>query len=301
VIKTLKEEAADDMKKRDQCFEQYQKIESTVKKTEWLIEKNEAKIGKLEALLEALNEEKDETLEAIEQVKEDVKAMQKTRKEENEAFEEAKKDDQEAIKLLVEARKVLKEYYAKNEIEFGKIQGGEGELLLQDPDEALEADFSGKGSRKTETKGIVSLMTMIIEDLNDEIKNAMTAEEKAQDTFEEALKIAKALQEDLEKKVETLSDQIAKKDEDLSDEEKDLENNEDDLQKELDYKKEIEPDCEFIINTFDKRAKFRTAEMDGLIEAKEFLAGASTNLLQKVNTRPSSDNALAHIQFLGMR
>jgi len=30
-----------------------------VKKTEWLIEKNEAKIGKLEALLDALNEEKD--------------------------------------------------------------------------------------------------------------------------------------------------------------------------------------------------------------------------------------------------
>jgi len=77
VIKTLKEEAADDAKKRDQCLEEYQKIESTVKKTEWLIEKNEAKIGKLEALLEALNEEKDETLEAIEQVKEDVKAMQK--------------------------------------------------------------------------------------------------------------------------------------------------------------------------------------------------------------------------------
>jgi len=306
IIATLKKEAADDLKKRDQCLEQYQKIESTVKKTEWLIEKNEAKIGKLQALLKALQKEKDETLEAIKQVKEDIKAMKKTRKEENEAFVQAKKDDQDAIKLLVKARKFLKEYYAKNEIEFGKIQGGEGESLLQDPDfavpkdQAPEADFSDKGSRKDGAKGIVSLMTMIIEDLNDEIKNGMTAEEKAQEAFDEALKTAEALQEELEKKVTTLDDQIGKKEEDLSDEKKDLGNNKADLQKELDYKKEIEPDCEFIINTFDNRAKKRTAEMEGLIEAKEFLSGASTNLLQKVNTSPSSD-VLAHIQFLGMK
>merc|ERR1719492_138801 len=129
----------------------------------------------------------------------------------------------------------------------------------------------------------------------------MTSEEKAKEAFEKALKTAEKLQKDLEEKVVTLSDQIGKKEEDLSDEEKDLKNNKDDLKKELEYKKEIEPDCEFIINTFDKRAKMRTAEMDGLTEAKEFLSGASTNLLQNVNTSPSSNNDLAHIQFLGMR
>merc|ERR1719444_430629 len=280
IIAELKEEAEEDIDKRDQCLEEYQKIESTVKKTEWLIEKNEAKIAKLEALLKALNKEKDETLEAIEKVKEDIKTMKKTREDENAAFKEAKKDDQDAIKLLLEARKVLKEYYDKNDVALGKIQGGEGELLqapdFEQGDQAPGAEFSGKGARKTEAKGVVSLMTMIIEDLNDEIKNAMTAEEKAQAAFEEALKTAEALQKELEEKVVTLDDQIAKKEEDLSDEEKDLKNNEDDLKKELDYKKEITPDCDFIINAFHSRAKMRTMEMDGLTEAKEFLSGAST-------------------------
>merc|ERR1712008_338181 len=114
--------------------------------------------------------------EAIEDVKEDIKAMKKTRKEENKEFLQAKKDDQDAIKLLVKARKFLKDYYEKNK-------------------------------------------------------------------------------------------------------------NKEDLQEELDYKKEIQPDCDWIIGAFEKRAKLRTAEMDGLVEAKEFLAGASTeeaSLVQKV-------------------
>jgi len=308
IIAELKEEADEDMKKRDQCLEEYQKIESTVKETEWLIEKNEAKIEKLEALIEKLRKEKEETLEAIEQVKEDIKAMKKTRKEENEEFLQAKKDDQDAIKLLVEARKFLKDYYEKNKIPLGKVQ--EGSFMQQGPefevpeDQAPEADFSGKGSRKNEAKGIVSIMTMIIEDLNDEIKNAMTAEEKAQLAFEKALAAAEALQEDLEKKVVTLDEQIAKKELDLSEEEKDLANNKEDLQNELDYKKEIEPDCDWIIGAFDKRAKMRTAEMDGLVQAKEFLAGASTeeaSLVQKVGKHSSNEKTLESIEFVGLQ
>jgi len=308
IIAELKEEAVEDLKKRDQCLEEYHKIESTVKKTEWLIEKNEAKIEKLEALLEKLNKEKEDTLEAIEQVKEDIKAMRKTRKKENEEFLQAKKDDQDAIKLLVEARKFLKDYYEKNKIPLGKVQGGS--FMQQGPefevpeDQAPDADFSGKGSRKNEAKGIVSIMTMIIEDLNDEIKNAMTAEEKAQLAFEKQLAAAEALQEDLEKKVVTLEEQIAKKDDDLSEEEKDLDNNKEDLQKELDYKKEIEPDCDWIIGAFEKRAKMRTAEMDALVEAKEFLAGASTeeaSLVQREGKHSSDKKTLASIDFVGLR
>jgi len=147
-------------------------------------------------------------------------------------------------------------------------------------------------------------MTMIIEDLNDEIKNAMTAEENAQLAFEKALAAAEALQEDLEKKVVTLDEQIAKTEEDLSDEKKDLDTNKEDLQKELDYKKEIEPDCDWIIGAFEKRAKMRTAEMDALVEAKEFLAGASTeeaSLVQKVDKHSPEQKTLASIEFVGFR
>ena len=167
-------------------------------------------------------------------MKEDIKAMKKTRKEENDEFLQAKRDDQDAIKLLVEARKFLKDYYEKNKIPLGKAQGEsfvqQGPEFEVPEDQAPDVDFSGKGSRKNEAKGIVSIMTMIIEDLNDEIKNAMTAEETAQMAFEKQIAAAEALQEELEKKVVSLDEQIARTELDLSEATKDLDNNKEDLQ-----------------------------------------------------------------------
>merc|ERR1719482_2394158 len=48
MIKVLKEEEAADIKKRDQCKDEYTKIASVMADLEWQIEKNLAKIHKLE-------------------------------------------------------------------------------------------------------------------------------------------------------------------------------------------------------------------------------------------------------------
>merc|ERR1719401_2245361 len=123
--------------------------------------------------------------------------MTAVRKEENEEFLNAKKEDQEAIDLLMAARDALTKFYKKNKVDMGPIQGSvKGASFAQEPefevsaDQAPDADFSGKGKRKHESKGIVQMMTMIIEDLNDEIKNGMKSEEAAQLTYEEQMKAA---------------------------------------------------------------------------------------------------------------
>merc|ERR1719245_1917299 len=113
--------------------------------------------------------------------------MTKQRKEENEAFHSAKDDDQAAIKLLEAARDALSKYYKKNKIEMGPIQGSV--KLLQKPfdvyeEQAPDATFSHKGSRKNESKGVLQLMTMLIEDLQDEIKNETKDEETTQLNYE---------------------------------------------------------------------------------------------------------------------
>ncbi len=170
---------SDFTKGRDECQDQYLPIQNTVKDLSWKIEKNEATIDKLEKLIAEHEEEKATTIEEIESVKEQMKAMTKQRKEEHEAFKNAKSDDQAAIKLLEAAREALSKYYKKNKIEMGPIQGSV--KLLQKPfavseGQAPEATFSDKGARKNESKGVVQLMTMLIEDLQDEIKNEGKAE-----------------------------------------------------------------------------------------------------------------------------
>merc|ERR1719476_810889 len=120
-----------------------------------------------------------------------MEAMTKQRKQENQEFHSAKDDDQAAIKLLEAARDALSKYYKKNKIEMGPIQGSV--KLLQKPfevseDQAPDATFSDKGSRKNESKGVVGLMTMLIEDLQDEIKNDMKDEEETQLEYEDEMR-----------------------------------------------------------------------------------------------------------------
>jgi len=269
--------------------------------------KNVAKIDKLEGLIELRTEQRLKTIEDIKDTREQIAKMEDQRIEENQAFLAAKSDDQAAIELLVEARKALRSYSDKNDIELGPVQGSvKGAALDQQPefevsaDQAPDATFSGKGKRKGESKGIVSMMTMIIEDLNDEIKNGMTNEEKAQLEFEEWLKAAKKLEEDLVAKKVNLGEIIAKREEEKTEEEETKKNNEGDLKDQEDYKKEITPDCDWIIGAFTKRAERRTAEINGLVSAKSFLAGKQASLLQKGNM-PFDDDALEKIGFVSLR
>merc|ERR1719453_2839740 len=66
MIQVLKDEEAGDIANRGQGKDEYQKIESKVKDLSWKIEKNEAKIDKLEQLIKLRTAEKVKTVEDIE-------------------------------------------------------------------------------------------------------------------------------------------------------------------------------------------------------------------------------------------
>merc|ERR1712066_848753 len=103
--------------------------------------------------------------------------------------------------------------------------------------------------------------------------------------YEALIAEADKLLDTLNKKKISLINAIAQRTGEKTDEETLRTNNKADLKDERDYKDSITNDCDFIIRTFEKRAAARTAEMDGLAGAKEFLVGATTpapGLLQTV-------------------
>merc|ERR1719160_1384234 len=178
--------------------------------------------------------------------KKELEDMEKERTEENDAFKQAKSDDENAIALIEKAIEALSGYYKDNKIEMGPIQGSV--KLLQEPefdkgDQAPEAEFKKKGHRKNESKGIISIMTMIKEDLEDEIKNGIKNEIAAQEAYEKQVAAANTMLDNLKKNGE-------KKD-------------------------AITEDCDWMIENFEERKKKREVEQQGLVKAKEFLAGAS--------------------------
>ena len=142
-------------------------------------------------------------------------------------------------------------------------------------------------------------MTMLIEDLQDEIKNEGKAEEETQIEYESEMDKANKLKGELEDKVVSLDETIAKREEDKTDEHADMAENSKEKMDELEYKAKVKPDCEWIIGSFKAREIARAAEMDGLLTAMEYLAGAKVpSLLQKSTF---NDDALSSIKFMAMK
>eukprot|EP00927_Polykrikos_kofoidii_P073250 TRINITY_DN69306_c0_g1_i1.p1 TRINITY_DN69306_c0_g1~~TRINITY_DN69306_c0_g1_i1.p1 ORF type:complete len:693 (+),score=168.86 TRINITY_DN69306_c0_g1_i1:57-2135(+) len=281
MIGQLKSEETDDIAKRDQCKDEYQQINRTIADTDWKIAVAEAKIAKLQSRIESMQKEKAQTIVEIGDVEQQITDMKQERQDENAAFLQAKTEDEEAITLLTQAKEALMVFYTKNNITLGPL---EGHALLQkgpefavSEDQAPEAVFSEGGARKGESKGIISLLSMIIEDLGGEIRVGQQSEEKAQLAFEKALNAATKVKGELEDKKDNLETMIADRQEEEINENTALQNHESNKTETLTYEEDIKPDCDWILGAFGKRRVRREAEMAGLVQAKEFLAGYQAN------------------------
>lgn len=275
VMGVIKKEQEDDNKKKTQCNDEYQSIAKTSAKLDWKIEKNEAKIDKLETTIANHQEEKAITIQAIKDTKQEIVDMTKERKDAKEAFEEAKKDDEDAVVLLNKAKDALLAFYEKHKLDKALSAFIQGEPEFDRGDAAPDAKFSGKGSRAGQTKGINLLLQNIIEGLEDEIRVQTQVEKDSVSAFGKALKTAEDLQKSLETKETNLKKAIADRNKDKDDEDKKKEANEKDLKDEQDYQAKIKPDCDFMLENWQSRYNKRKAEMDGLTTAKDFLSGAA--------------------------
>merc|ERR1719313_3083978 len=285
MMATLKEEEKGDIEQRDWCKEETFKNEQEASRYEYKIERTDAKIMKLTSKLEELEVTLQATIASILATKDDISAMEDARKEQHAAFESAKSDDEGAVKLLAAAIESMSAFYKNNKIDQGEIQGA-AQAFVQQPvfevsaDQAPDATFTSAGKSGGESKGIVSIMTMIKEDLEDEISNGVKSEGETQAKFEEQLGEANTLLEELKAKKTNLEQAISDTNTEIDENEVKKEDLQGLLKEEKDYLASIKPDCDWILNSFTERRTKRAAEMEGLLQAKGMLAGASPAMMQ---------------------
>merc|ERR1719405_355048 len=214
MIANLEKEQKDDFDHKDWCKEETFKNEQEASRFEYKIEKLNGKLAKFVGHLEELEASRTATIASILSTKDDIKAMEDARKEQHAAFESAKSDDEGAVKLLAAAIESMSAFYKNNKIDQGEIQGA-AQAFVQQPvfevsaDQAPDASFSSAGKSGGESKGIVSIMTMIKEDLEDEISNGVKSEGETQAKFEEQLGEANTLLEELKAKKTNLEQAIS--------------------------------------------------------------------------------------------
>jgi len=302
MMATLKAEEKGDIEQRDWCKEETFKNEQEASRYEYKVERTGAHIMKLTSKLEELEASRQATIQEILNTKDDIQNMEDARKEQHAAFETAKSDDEGAAKLLGAAIESMTAFYKNNKIAQGDIQGA-AQALVQEPvfevseDQAPDAGFTSSGKSGGESKGIVSIMTMIKEDLEDEISNGVKNEGATQTKFEEQLGEANKLLDDLRAKRTNLEQAISDTNTEIDDNEVKKGDLQDLLKEEKAYLASIKPDCDWILASFTERRTKRAAEVEGLIQAKGMLAGASPAMME--TSVEFDDDDFAKMQFNG--
>jgi len=310
MMQVLKDEGTADIAKRDQCKAEITKSNSTILDLEWNIKCNDAKIATLEKKMEEIDAEKEKTLAEWKELSTFMEESELQRQQEHEAFTKAKEKDEKAIALLVKVTDTFSKYYKDHSIAMGPIQGGVKDAAFVQRQPAFERsqfdapdfEFSEKGKRKGEAKGIIGMLTMVTEDLQDEIRNAVKEEATTLLAFEDQMAASGALVKAASEKVTMLEGMHARTGEEKATEAATMAENKGLLKDEKSYLEGITPDCEWVFKAFFERDAKRTAEMEGLEQAKSFLSGAKASApaeLAQVNK--FDDAALGRVRFLRMR
>lgn len=311
ILKELSENQEEDTLTYDNCKEEEHQLTLEIENRTGEIKRYNWKLGVLDRKVNILQDKIAKAAANVESILEMQAKLKAERDAENNEYESEKTDDEGAIDVLETAIGQLSKFYDKQGVDLGKlneadgkfIQTGTGDdaeiflqkksLLYREPvfkktdgeviDEVGSFEFSDKGSRGQQSKGVIGLLTVIKEDLASDIEKATAMEE---DSLEKYTKIKKDTDDeisDLKDKIDDFKDEKADKESDIDDntkwketEEDDLKSAKDELQGVMtagDEGKDISFPCEFMMAQYHNRRIQREAETEGLKQAVAFLEG----------------------------
>jgi len=277
MIATLRKEEAEDIAHRDRCQNSEGKnandmadLDHDIAKAGDAIERMGDKETELKATIKSLNE-------AITESKTGLEEMLSMRNAEEGAFKQALKDDTDAVNVISKAIVALSEYYKNNKIPLDLVQQREDPKYSVDEDKAPETDFSGSSNRKQESGGIIAILEMVKEDTENEIKTSRAEDAEAEADYEKGRGALQAsLDAQTASKVAT-EQELAGLQEDIADTEELKDSKASDLAEEQKLEASLGKDCAWVENNFASRRDKRKAEIDGLVEAKNSLAGVGSD------------------------
>merc|ERR1719497_16786 len=215
----------------------------------------------------------------IGETEDEMKKQLDLRNNEVALFRQALKDDADGVQILTETIAALSKFYKRNKIPMELRQKGKDEPeYTNDPDKAPETIWEGAnyGGRKDETTGIIAILGMLREDLENEMKIGRQEDDENQAEYEKGRAAAQEmLDAQTAKKIEK-EGQVAELQGKKLDTEKFKGQKEGDLGAEKDLKSSLMSDCSWVKSHFKSRAENRQKEIDGLQEAKGYLAGVET-------------------------
>jgi chromosome segregation ATPase len=308
LVTTLKQEQKDDDAKKSYCNEEFDKSDDKKKELERSVSDLETAIADSNEAIAALKAEIKALEAGIKALDKSVAEATEQRKEENAAFKELMANDSAAKEVLAFARNRLNKFYnpklykapPKRELSEedritvnmggtlaataapGGIAGTGIEAMVQvkEAPPPPPESFKAYTSKSEESNGVISMINLLVKDLDKEMTTAQAEEKDAQNAYETAMKDA------ADKRVQdskSLSDKEgAKADmesalQQQTDEKKATEK---ELAATLQYIHNLHGECDWLLQYFDARTEARAGEVNSLENAKAVLSGADYSLAE---------------------
>jgi len=313
MIATLKIEQADDDAKKEYCVKELDVADDKKKGLERAFSDLEMAIENAKEDIAKLAEEIDVLKAAIKELDKNVLEATEQRKEENEDFKELMASDTAAKELMKFAKNRLNKFYnpklykppAKTELskEDRIVENMSGTAAPTDAPGGIAGtgiavfaqvsqhnrkeapppppETFGAYSKKSEdSMGVMSMIDLLIADLDKEMTVAETDEKDAQADYETLMKDSA---EKRTKDTKLLSEKETINAETAADLETHVEEKAatgKELMSTRQYIQSLHNECDFLMKYFDVRKEARTSEIDAMGKAKAVLQGADYSMLQ---------------------
>jgi len=267
MIAKLREEEQEDIKHRDTCQGSQTKNKNNMVDLDYDITKLGDAIKRVEDDMVDDQKKLDKLAKEVNASKTQMDDLKSVRQQNHDKFVQSIKDDADAVKLIQEAIDALTKFYSENKF----LQEGK---QAQPTTNWKSGKYSGRSS---ESSGIIAILEMLKEDLEKEVETARKDEAEDVDIFE---KDSAALQDSIDAQQTALTETkkiVAEKEIKKTRLEEKKEQKNGDLDGEKEKKSALEADCAWVEKHFADRRKKRKAEIAGLVDAKNFLAGAQAD------------------------
>merc|ERR1719198_2186457 len=313
MVELLGKEQTDDDNKKAECEASLDAEEDKLKELEHTISDLEKTISDLEQSISTTTEELAALTKGITDLDKQVAEATEQRKEEHEDYVETMANDSAAKELLAIAKNRLNKFYnpklykAPPKAEMSaedatySAMGGEvttaapggiagtgvtvfAQLGMKQEDQAAPppppATWDAYSKKSGESTGVISMIDLLIADLDKEMTVAKTEENDAQGDYE-------TMMADSTEKRTVDTKTLADKEQAKADTEVSLEESigakkaaTKELMATLKYIQSLHAECDWLLQYFDMRKEARTGEIDALVKAKAVLSGADYSLLQ---------------------
>jgi septal ring factor EnvC (AmiA/AmiB activator) len=277
LVAELKQEQQDDIDKKEYCEAQFDLADDKKKSLERAEKNAENAIAKAKEAIETLTEEIKALEKGIKDLDESVVEATEQRQEENQEFKALMAADTKAKEILKFAKKRLNKFYnpslalAQGENSFADVgTHGRARAAPGPPPDTWDA----YAKKSDESTNVVSMIDVLIADLDKEMTEAKAEEKNGQEDYETMMTESAAKRTEDSKALSSKMEAKADAEKTLSEQNEIKKDTAKELWATIKYIDSLHHECDWLLKFFDVRKTARTGEIDALVKAKEVLSGA---------------------------